>query len=151
MTHYEAGRALAALRDAPRGAIGPKLLGAIERGQATPRRDYVDARLALDAARERLFGAFPRTDAFLWPAAPRTAPPGLEWTGDPRYIAPWTALGGPVVTLPSGLGAKRLPIGMLLCAPPGSDAAFAAAMARVAAVERHGEQGDVSATPSASG
>jgi hypothetical protein len=34
-------------------------------------------------------------------------------TGDPRYIAPWTALGGPIVTQPIGHDAYGLPIGML--------------------------------------
>ena len=64
---------------------------------------------------------FPDTDAFLWPAAPGTAPEGLAWTGDPKYIAPWTALGGPIVTLPTGKTSSGLPLGCLLAGRPGED------------------------------
>ena len=46
-------------------------------------------------------------------------------TGDPRYIAPWTALGGPIVTQPIGRDANGLPICMLICARPGTDRALA--------------------------
>ena len=54
-----------------------------------------------------------------------TAPAGLTSTGDPRYIAPWTALGGPIVTQPIGRDANGLPIGMLVCGQPGADRALA--------------------------
>ena len=135
-THYEMGRALAGLRDRPPGEIGPKLLAAIERGQSTSESDYLAAHRAVNAARLRFFEAFSATHAFLWPATPKTAPEGLAWTGEPRFIAPWTALGGPVVTLPAAFGAKRLPIGVLLCARPGTDSAFADAVSGLKAIER---------------
>ena len=45
----------------------------------------------------------------------------LLMTGDRRFIAPWTPLGGPVVSLPSGFGAGEMPIGMLLAGAPGYD------------------------------
>ena len=61
-------------------------------------------------------------DVCLWPAAPTTAPEGLAWTGEPKYIAPWTALGGPIVTMPAGLAANGLPLGVIAAGRPGSDA-----------------------------
>ena len=69
------------------------------------RRDRRNARRALQAL---------KADVFLWPAAPATAPEGLGWTGDPKYISPWTALGGPIVTIPAGFAANALPIAAIL-------------------------------------
>jgi len=70
--------------------------------------------------RDALFTAL-KADVFLWPAAPATAPEGLGWTGDPKYISPWTALGGPIVTIPAGFAANALPIAAILSSRPGTD------------------------------
>jgi hypothetical protein len=43
---------------------------------------------------------------------------GLTSTGDPRYIAPWTALGGPIVAQPIGHDVNGPPIGMLVAGDP---------------------------------
>jgi aspartyl-tRNA(Asn)/glutamyl-tRNA(Gln) amidotransferase subunit A len=59
----------------------------------------------------------------------------LASTGDPRYIAPWTALGGPIVTQPIGRHANGLPIGMLVCGRPGSDRALARAACTLDALD----------------
>ena len=99
--------------------------------------DYFSARRALDNARDAFFDYFPETDVFLSPATPKTAPKGLEWTGDASYISPWTALGGPVVTMPTGLSSENMPIGCLLAGVPGSDYHFASAARTIAeAAER---------------
>ena len=68
-----------------------------------------------------LIARFPEADVFYWPATPEPAPRGLAWTGEPRYIAPWTAIGGPIVTLPAGKTRGDLPLGVLLCGRPGAD------------------------------
>ena len=60
---------------------------------------------------------------FLWPAAPGPAPEGLESTGEPKYIAPWTALGGQMVTMPIGKTLEGMPLGSILCGLPGKDLA----------------------------
>ena len=70
--------------------------------------------------RETLFRRL-NAELFLWPAIPASAPEGLGWTGDPKYISPWTALGGPIVSVPAGFANNGLPIGLLLSARPGSD------------------------------
>ena len=131
---YEMGRVHRPLLDLPREQVGEKLRAAIEQGARIDAGEYRALRASIAGARERLFAALADVDAVLWPAAPDTAPQGLASTGDPRFISPWTALGGPVVTVPVGFDAAGLPIGMLLTGAPGSDAAFPAIAVRLAEV-----------------
>ena len=100
---YEAGRALKFLLDQPEGTVGEKLMALIREGLAIAPQRYLDERGEIDRMRGTLFSAL-TADVFLWPAAPSTAPEGLGWTGDPKYISPWTALGGPIVSVPAGAG-----------------------------------------------
>jgi aspartyl-tRNA(Asn)/glutamyl-tRNA(Gln) amidotransferase subunit A len=118
---YEAARIYRPLRDA---AIGPKLREMIDLGLTVTDETYRDDRRRLAAARAAFWAAFPDA-ALLFPATPQTAPGGFASTGDPRYISPWTALGGPIVTQPLGLHPNGLPIGMLVCGAPGRDRALA--------------------------
>jgi aspartyl-tRNA(Asn)/glutamyl-tRNA(Gln) amidotransferase subunit A len=117
---YEAGRALKYLLDKPQGMIGDKLIALIREGLAIPTSEYLDERAEIDEMREKLFTGLSE-EVFLWPAAPATAPAGMGSTGDPKYIAPWTALGGPIVTVPAGLAANGLPIAGILSSRPGTD------------------------------
>ena len=134
---YEIGRFQRELLDKPEGSVGPYLCEAIERGLGIAEEDYFESRRALDNARDIFFDHFSDTDAFLWPATPKTAPKGLEWTGDASYISPWTVLGGPVVTMPAGLSSENMPIGCLLAGTPGSDYRFASIARKIAkAAER---------------
>jgi aspartyl-tRNA(Asn)/glutamyl-tRNA(Gln) amidotransferase subunit A len=118
---YETGRALRYLLDAPAGSVGEKLTTAIREGLEIAGSRYLDERAEIDAMRTAFFTTL-KADVFLWPAAPTTAPEGLAWTGEPKYIAPWTALGGPVVTMRAGLASNGLPLGVIVASPPGSDA-----------------------------
>ena len=128
---FEAGGALRYLLDAPQGSVGEKLLGAIRDGLDIPLSRYLDERAEIDRMRHLFFAAM-SADLFLWPAAPGTAPEGLGWTGDPKYIAPWTALGGPVVTMPAGKAANGLPLGVIVAARPGQDAKMCTWARRIA-------------------
>jgi len=123
--HYEASRIYRALLDLPEDLVGPKFREMIGIGLALSESTYRGDRARLAAARATFWAAFPDADAILFPATPQTAPAGLASTGDPRYIGPWTALGGPIVTQPIGRHANGLPIGMLICGRPGSDRALA--------------------------
>lgn len=118
---YEAGRALAFLRDQPQGTVGEKILGAVADGLKIDTAAYLEMRLEIDTMREIFFDKLPDADLYMWPAAPGPAPHGLAWTGDPKYISPWTALGGPIVTVPVGKTSSGLPIGCLLSGRPGTD------------------------------
>jgi len=120
-TVYELARVHAGLLEFPEDQAGTVLRQAVIDGDEITHEIYRRERAEIDALRAAFYDVIRPTDIVLWPAAPTTAPAGLEWTGDRRFIAPWTALGGPVVSLPSGLGAGNLPIGMLLAGAPGYD------------------------------
>jgi aspartyl-tRNA(Asn)/glutamyl-tRNA(Gln) amidotransferase subunit A len=122
---HEASRIYRGLLDQPQELVGPKFREMIGIGLTLSEATYRDDRMRLAAARVRFWATFADADAILFPATPQTAPAGLASTGDPRYIAPWTALGSPIVTQPVGRDAYGLPIGMLVCGRPGADRALA--------------------------
>jgi Asp-tRNA(Asn)/Glu-tRNA(Gln) amidotransferase A subunit family amidase len=51
-------------------------------------------------------------DLWIAPAAPGSAPAGLDSTGDPIMNLPWTQSGLPAINLPSGKSANGLPLGI---------------------------------------
>jgi aspartyl-tRNA(Asn)/glutamyl-tRNA(Gln) amidotransferase subunit A len=118
---YEAGRALKHLLSKPEGSVGEKIAALIREGLAIPPQQYLDERRTIDSMRDAFFRTL-KAEVFLSPATPATAPEGLAWTGDPKYISPWTALGGPIVSVPAGLAGNGLPIGCILASRPGTDA-----------------------------
>ena len=130
---YQMGRVHASLLKLPVDMLGEKLRVAIGEGLAIEDDAFNGACARIKTARTTLFAQIDDADAVLWPAAPATAPEGLAWTGDPSFISPWTALGGPVVTVPAGTGSNGLPIGMLLSAKPGVDHAFTSVAKTLAA------------------
>jgi aspartyl-tRNA(Asn)/glutamyl-tRNA(Gln) amidotransferase subunit A len=76
--------------------------------------------------RQEFWAAFGSGDLLLLPAAPTVAPVGMA-TGDPSFVVPLTALGGPVATVRAGFGGESgMPVGALLAASPGADARLAA-------------------------
>ena len=131
---YEMARTRRDLVDLAPGQIGAKLLETLGIGAKISETDYLDMRGELDQLRATFVDAARPMQVFLWPATPTTAPKGLASTGDPRYIAPWTALGGPMVTIPAGRGDNGLPLGCIVCGLPGDDAGLAAIALRLAAV-----------------
>ncbi|NDE32000.1 MAG: amidase [Betaproteobacteria bacterium] len=92
-----------------------------ECGHSLAHLSYDEARREINLLRFKFFKRFKPHQVFLMPATPQTAPKGLDWTGDPSYIAGWTALGGPVLTVPIAMDADKLPIAALLSAFPGQD------------------------------
>jgi len=113
--------------------VSAGLREAIARGRSTDDRTYGDAMLAIDAARDRFLAATAHVDALIFPAAPDVAPAGMK-TGDPRFIVPFTAFGGPIVSIPVGFGAGGLPLGLMLIGAPGADEALATIAGDVAKV-----------------
>jgi aspartyl-tRNA(Asn)/glutamyl-tRNA(Gln) amidotransferase subunit A len=53
-------------------------------------------------------------------------------TGDPRFIVPFTALGGPIVSIPVAVGPGVLPLGLMLIGAPGTDARIAGIAEQIA-------------------
>jgi aspartyl-tRNA(Asn)/glutamyl-tRNA(Gln) amidotransferase subunit A len=111
--------------------VSTGLREAIARGRVISDPAYLDAHAALSAARERFWAAIAEADALLFPAAPDVAPAGMK-TGDPRFIVPFTALGGPIASVPVGKGEGGLPLGLMLIGAPGTDAKIAAIVEKIA-------------------
>lgn len=119
----EAGRTHARL---PRELISPRLATDIEEGLAIPEAEYHAALRELARFRQDFWRGFGPDDLLLLPAAPDVAPMDGT-TGDPSFVIPFTALGGPIATLRAGVEAvSGMPVGGLLCASPGADGRLAA-------------------------
>jgi Asp-tRNA(Asn)/Glu-tRNA(Gln) amidotransferase A subunit family amidase len=125
---YEAGQAVL-----PKIARRPEAVSAHAREQLAEgaRIDYRVYAEAL-AARDRLVAVFldwaSDYDAILTPPAAGEAPTP-ETTGDPRFCSRWSLVGAPAITIPTGLGAHRLPLGLQLVGAPGDDERLLAAAA----------------------
>ncbi|HET9016550.1 MAG TPA: amidase family protein [Thermomicrobiaceae bacterium] len=104
---------------------GPNLRIAIETGQLIPAAYLVKARRLRRRIAAAVGAALADVDAFLLPTVSNEAP-YRRFTGDRSFQAPWTLLGTPAITLPTGLGAENLPIGTQLVARRGGDAALLA-------------------------
>jgi Asp-tRNA(Asn)/Glu-tRNA(Gln) amidotransferase A subunit family amidase len=106
-----------------RDRLSASLRTRIERGREVRALQYLQARAevpGLIAGYTELFEQ--RYDAILTPAAPGTAPKGLESTGDPMFNSVWTLCGMPAVTVPLMSGANGLPLGVQLVGPRDGDA-----------------------------
>ena len=117
---YEGARAVL-----PKIARRPELVSDFAReqlgiGQRMSDHDYRDAMRQHD----QLVAAFADWaapyDAILTPPTTGEAPTP-ETTGDPRFCSRWSLTGAPAITIPTGLGPSRLPLGLQLVAAPGDD------------------------------
>jgi aspartyl-tRNA(Asn)/glutamyl-tRNA(Gln) amidotransferase subunit A len=68
-----------------------------------------------------------RADVLLTPSTPTPALPDLTNTGSRLFQGPWTSCGLPAISLPSGLAASGLPLGIQLAAGPFQEARLLAA------------------------
>ncbi len=95
-----------------------KLSGAfyslIETGLATSRADYEAALATRDAGEAVLAELCLTYDALMTPAAPSSAPAGIEATGDPLFSRLWTVMRVPTVTIPFGRDVENLPLAFQL-------------------------------------
>jgi Asp-tRNA(Asn)/Glu-tRNA(Gln) amidotransferase A subunit family amidase len=110
---HEAARLAKPVRTLHRAAFSDTVNRALDEGEAIAAQDY---RAAM-SARERLLDAFALLldggyAAVLTVPAAGEAPAGLETTGDPAFCTLWTLLCAPVITLPTGLGPRGLPLGL---------------------------------------
>jgi aspartyl-tRNA(Asn)/glutamyl-tRNA(Gln) amidotransferase subunit A len=91
-----------------RSAYSPRIRASAMLGQVVPAWAYLQAqrlRRRLAAETDALLAD---VDAFLLPTA-SNQPPGPETTGDPTFQAPFSLLGLPSISLPSGLSEAGLP------------------------------------------
>ncbi len=126
---FEAARNLGDLQERARAQLSNALNAALDEGSGFADEDYRRAlagRAAMIAAATDWMRHY---DAVIAPPAPAAAPEGLESTGDPSCCTLASLLGAPAITLPIGLDAARLPLGMQLFATPGNDAKLLAVAA----------------------
>jgi Asp-tRNA(Asn)/Glu-tRNA(Gln) amidotransferase A subunit family amidase len=102
-------------------SIGIRLAKLVEEGLAIAEPLYENALGLLYEARRQMADVFAELPVIFSAAAPGPAPRGLASTGDPRCNAPWTALGGPALTIPMPVK-DSLPLGLQMAAAPGQDA-----------------------------
>ena len=96
----------------------PLIRGAIERGLATSAQAYAAAQQTRARFRHELRSAFDSVDVLIGPSTPAQAPPRREGTtGPPLFQGPWTSAGLPAISIPAGLDASGLPLGVQMAAP----------------------------------
>ncbi len=100
--------------------VSKTLMGFLEEGSKISVSTYQSA-LNLRRKLQRAFQSqMRRFDALLTIPTSGEAP-GLETTGDPRFCTPWTLIGAPAITIPTGLGPGGLPLGLQLVGGIGRD------------------------------
>lgn len=108
--------------DKGRERLSGQLRDLLARGREVRALDYQKALARIDLLNEGFAEIFERCDAILTPAAPGTAPEGLDSTGDPSFCTLWTLCGMPALSLPLLQGANGLPLGVQLVGRRDSDA-----------------------------
>jgi len=98
----------------------------ILRGQQISESQLADALDGRERMQEELNTLMESQSIDLWisPAAPGTAPKGLESTGDPVMNLPWTQAGLPTLNLPAGKGENGLPLGLQIIGRKSTDEAM---------------------------
>jgi Asp-tRNA(Asn)/Glu-tRNA(Gln) amidotransferase A subunit family amidase len=114
-------------------AYRPQTAAAIRVGRRVTDAEYAESlrykeSVVADLAR---VSADEGIDVWITPAATRTAPPGLESTGDPVMSMPFSCAGVPVVSVPAGFDAAGLPWGVQCAGRHGGDERLLAAAVRI--------------------
>ena len=107
----------------------PKIRAIIETGALIPGVLYLRSLQIRRRFRREMAGLLDRFDVLLTPTTRTPAPEGLGSTGDPIFQTPWSISGLPSITLPCGLSASGLPLGVQLIAGPLAEAALLSAAA----------------------
>lgn len=112
--NYETARALSWEHMNHAAELSEALRARIEEGWALSREAYDTARQAARVGRREMAERMRGLDFVLTPAAAGEAPATLRSTGTSVFNRAWTLLGLPCITLPWGVGASRLPLGVQL-------------------------------------
>ncbi|MEV4537829.1 amidase [Asanoa sp. NPDC049518] len=110
----------------------PQTAAAVRQGLAVTTHDYAEA----TRWRREFVAAFEDTGVDVWvtPAAPGTAPRGLEQTGNAAMSVPFSVLGAPALSVPAGHDDHGLPWGMQLVGARDADEHLLAWAATIAPV-----------------
>jgi Asp-tRNA(Asn)/Glu-tRNA(Gln) amidotransferase A subunit family amidase len=112
--HYEGARAFAALQAQHRDRLSEAINRLIDDGLQIVEAAYHAALESRTRLQGELSEFLNRYDGLLTPPARGEAPATLEHTGDPVFCTIWTLCGTPALTIPAGLGAHGLPLGLQL-------------------------------------
>ena len=113
----EAASSQSALLPRYREHYTPGLLAQLDIGSVIPAQAYLQAQRLRRRVRNRFEALLHDMDALVLPTMPDGAPD--RSTIGPHFCqVPWTVMGWPAVTLPSGLSSERLPLGLQLIGAP---------------------------------
>jgi aspartyl-tRNA(Asn)/glutamyl-tRNA(Gln) amidotransferase subunit A len=115
-------------------AYGPKLRELIETGMLVSAEDYLHARRLRRVFQREMMRLFDSFDVLLTPAAPGPAPAGIGATGSAVMNGPWSLADFPTMTLPYGLAANGLPLGIQFSGPPLAEASLIGAASAIESV-----------------
>jgi Asp-tRNA(Asn)/Glu-tRNA(Gln) amidotransferase A subunit family amidase len=97
---------------AHREKYGPMITSLLDEGLKISGVEYASALAWQREYRMFVNELFTDCDALLAPSTDTTAPATLTTTGTPKFQAPWSVAGVPVVSIPCGLGADNMPVGL---------------------------------------
>ena len=95
----------------------PSTQRVIMRGINTSASEYIRVQEIRRDLRRELLKVVNRFDVVVTPSAPAPAP-DTTTTGDPACQWPWTTVGFPAISIPSGLSVDGMPLGVQLAAAP---------------------------------
>lgn len=101
----------------------PSTRGVIENGMSVPATKYIQAQALRRDLRREFLNAVQPYDAILTPSILAPAP-DTSTTGNPACQWPWTTVGFPAISIPSGLSEDGLPLGIQLASAPLDEAAL---------------------------
>jgi aspartyl-tRNA(Asn)/glutamyl-tRNA(Gln) amidotransferase subunit A len=99
---------------AHRDQYGPMITSLLDEGLAITALDYEAAKAWHQEFQRQMAHLLDGLDALVMPATHTTAPATLATTGTPHFQAPWSLARLPVVSIPCGLAANRMPTGIQL-------------------------------------
>jgi aspartyl-tRNA(Asn)/glutamyl-tRNA(Gln) amidotransferase subunit A len=106
---------------AHRVQYGPMITTLLDEGLQISGVDYAAALVWQREFRSLAAGMVKDLDALIMPSTDTTAPATLSTTGTPKFQAPWSVAGLPVVSIPCGVASDGMPGAVQLVGTPGSD------------------------------
>jgi len=100
--------------------FGDKMAELIETGLMTSGVAYVQAQKFRRFVKDKLIEKMKDFDFVLTPSTPSAAT-DISTTGDASFQSPWTYVGFPTITVPSGVDSNGLPLGIQIIGVPFSD------------------------------
>ena len=128
---FEAARDIGPAVAEKRNLLPPLIAAGLLEGESIDAQQSSAALARVRAAGAQFWTDVAAYDLLLAYPTSGAAPVGLNTTGDQSYLTPWTALGGPLVTMPCGVDGDGMPLAALFAAPPDHDAALMQMMAMI--------------------